>query len=855
MVHLRKLALAIAAASALSSGLAQALELGEVTLKSAPNQPLVAEIELRDVGNLTAPEIVPSLASPDDFREMGLDRQAYLGQFQFTPVINPAGRSVIQVTSSAPVPDGLVKFLLQVVYPSGRLMRDYSLLVDPSKFNTPQGQQATRAAPAPAVTAPSNGRNGQYTTKSPDTLWEIAARARPAGASVQQTMLAIQALNPDAFIDGNINRLRAGQVLRLPDAPNATALGQPQAVAEVARQNAAWRDGRRLGPRAQQVDATRRGERTQAPAPAPQDNLSLVSGDARANGKGAAADQQKLREQLATTQESLDSAQRESTELKSRNADLQSQLDKLQKLLQLKNDQLAKLEATAATPAAPAAPAAAGQAPAAAANGQPASPPAVNAQITPPATPSEGATGQAPDAAQPPASTPAASSSNPAVLGAAGGVALIAVLLAAWLLARKRKAQQEAEKHMRMAKALEEEREFPDPDFDLPPGSFDGVDPQAPNVKLSAAAVAASAAGAQQAASGPQPILDEPAPPSDVPSVATLVKAPAADDVLTQAQDAIARGRYNHAADLLEPAVEAEPERSELRLKLMEVYAHQGDRDAFVAHERRLLASGANQAEVESLKARFPAMLGVVAGAGLSAAAVAAEMDAQYVKDLLQDDPAAPEPIGDVFDTDFDLSLDGIDTAATDERLEDEPLADEPEPEAPATEAEKAANPAKRDDLDFDALLRETEAERARDIDLSDFDLDVAADAPAPSPVDELDDLEPEPPRKPGNGLPDDFDLSLPGEDAEEQGRFAADLDDVNQQLGKFSREMSEKNGALDDFDFLADTDEVTTKLDLAKAYIEMKDAEGARDILDEVLKEGTSAQQNEARRMLSSLS
>ncbi|PVZ16188.1 MULTISPECIES: FimV/HubP family polar landmark protein [unclassified Pseudomonas] len=846
MVHLRKLALAIAAASTLSSGLAQALELGEVTLKSAPNQPLLAEIELRDVGNLTAPEVVPSLASPEDFSKAGVNRAAYLSQLSFTPVINAQGRSVIQVTSASVLPDPMVKFLVQVVYPAGRLMRDYSVLVDPSKLSpqAPAATPAASAAPTPAVTT--TGKNAQYTTKSPDTLWEIAARSRPAGASVQQTMLAIQALNPDAFLDSNINRLRAGQVLRLPDAPNATALGQPQAIAEVARQNAAWREGRRLGPRAQQVDATRRGAKGTAPATEPKDNLTLVSGDTR-NGRGAAADQKALRDQLSTVQESLDSARRENDELNSRNADLQSQLDKLQRLIDLKNDQLARLQAAAAAPPAgqPAAPGAATP-----------SQPAINAQLNeapntpaspgqdPAGAPSEGATGQAPatpdgqaapgssGAANAPATNTAPSASNPYVLGAAGGVALLAVLIAAWLLARRRKAQEQAEKHMRMARALEEEREFREEDFELPPTSFEGLDPQAPNVKLAPAMVAASAAAAQAAASGPAPFAPAPPPENDVPTVASLVKAPAADDVLTQAQDAIERGRYNHAADLLEPAVQAEPDRSELRLKLMEVYAHQGDRDAFVANERRLQASGANQASVESLKARFPAMVGVAAAAGLSAAAVAAEMDAQYVKDLLQDEPDAPEPIGEVFDTDFDLSLDGIDPATAE----------------PAAKVESAPV----NDLDFDALLRDTEAKRARELDLADFDLDVPAHDPAPSPVDALDDLEPEP--APVGTLPEDFDLSLADEHPEEQDRFAADLDEVNAQLGQFSQEMEQGSGGLDDFDFMAETDEVTTKLDLAKAYIEMQDADGARDILDEVLKEGNSAQQSEARRMLEQL-
>src|SRR3546814_1842470 len=85
MVQVRKLVLAIAAASALSSGMAHALGLGELTLKSPPNQPLVAEIELLDVQQLTAAEVVPSLASPEEFAKAGIDRQAFLNDLTFTP--------------------------------------------------------------------------------------------------------------------------------------------------------------------------------------------------------------------------------------------------------------------------------------------------------------------------------------------------------------------------------------------------------------------------------------------------------------------------------------------------------------------------------------------------------------------------------------------------------------------------------------------------------------------------------------------------------------------------------------------------------------------------------------------------
>jgi pilus assembly protein FimV len=236
---------------------------------------------------------------------------------------------------------------------------------------------------------------------------------------------------------------------------------------------------------------------------------------------------------------------------------------------------------------------------------------------------------------------------------------------------------------------------------------------------------------------------------------------------------------------------------------------------------------------------------------GLSAAAVAAELDAQYVKDLLSEDDAsdAPEPIGDVFDTDFDLSLDGVD-----------PLTATPDDELDSA------------DSDFDALLARSTAEQQAVADeLADFDLDLGADDPAPSAVDDLDTAEPlstldeparpvVPPVKEEVDLSSDFDLSLPDDDDVESKKFASDLDDVNAELDRLSQTMAKpglSTGAedLDDeFDFLAGTDEVTTKLDLARAYIEMQDADGARDILDEVVKEGSEAQRTEARKMLSSL-
>ncbi|MGP6460292.1 FimV/HubP family polar landmark protein [Pseudomonas parakoreensis] len=874
MVQVRKLVLAIAAASALSSGMAHALGLGELTLKSTLNQPLVAEIELLDVKDLTAAEVVPSLASPEDFAKAGVDRQAFLNDLTFTPVLNASGKSVLRVTSSKPLSEPMVKFLVQVMWPNGRLLRDYSVLLDPSKFSPQTADAAAQPAPSQTITAPTTGAThpNQYTTTPRDTLWEIAAKAR-TGGSVQQTMLAIQALNPDAFIDGNINRLKTGQVLRLPDSVESTALPQSKAIAEVAAQNEAWRQGRRYvakpGTGQQQLDATKRGRSNVGAGQNAKDNLSLVSAEnAKGRGKGPAGDAKALSNKLAVTQESLDTTRRDNEELKSRMADLQSQLDKLQRLIELKNNQLAKMQAEGP-----------GTAPAATA-----AVPAITAELaaTPPATPAEAA--PTPESAiAPPVDTPAEAPvvapkpvadedktfnellTNPILLGLIGGGAVVLLLLLL-LLARRRKAQQEAEKHLRMARALAEEQEF-SAEQDLPESSFEGLETPAASVKLNTPAPA------------PAPVV---APVVMAEPIAAPLVAPAAersDDVLDKAQSHINAGRLNQAAALLEEGVSLEPQRSDLRLKLMEVYGQQGDRDAFVGQERQLVANGDNFAKVEELKKRFPAMA-VVAVAGLAAAAAAAELDAQYVKELLLDEPEAPapEPAADGLDSAFDLSLDDLDNITP---VEPAPVV---APEAPVELDEFPAD----DDLSFESVLQQqTEIKENLD-DLSDFDLDLDLGAePAPAPAADLadddflldldegvKDLSPAEPvvanEVPQDDLelPADFDLSLADEmdiNPAEPDAFAAELDDVNAELDRLSQSIAEPtfteaDAAMgddlgeDDFDFLAGTDEAATKLDLAQAYIDMGDNDGARDILNEVLTEGDEKQRGEAKEMLSHL-
>ncbi|MBT9528532.1 MAG: peptigoglycan-binding protein LysM, partial [Pseudomonas sp.] len=559
--------------------------------------------------------------------------------------------------------------------------------------------------------------------------WEIARRV--PGGSVHQTMLAIQELNPQAFVGGNINRLKSGQVLRLPNEQQITSRSPSEAIAQVAEQNAAWREGRSIAATgSRQLDATKRSVAGAAPAQAEtKDNLQLVAGDAgkaqAGSDKGGKGDTKALDEKLAVTKESLDSTRRENTELKGRMTDLQSQLDKLQRLIQLKDDQLAKLQAdlaakgkaaaapvtatpTAPAPAVPVAPAA----PVAVAPTKDAAP-AVPATAAPaPATdfnyseepaklvvaepaPVVEVKKPAPVAVKPvqpvqvapaaaPVVEPEADSfisdllANPLALGVAGGGALLALLVGLMVLSR-RNALKETELQNSLSEQADESL---DSDLELPESSFDGLDGDLAQADVEA----------------------EPTAP---------VTAQTAD-VLGEADIYIAYGRFNQAAELLQNAVNDEPQRSDLRLKLMEVQAELGDRDGFARQERELREIGGVNADLEQINAKYPAMA-AAAVVGAAALNMDDELDAFNLDDLELDEPAA-QPAAEDLDDAFDLSLDELDVGL-DDNLD-------------AVGAHKASDEFAELSLDGDFDLPEPAAASVAVEDDLGFDLDLDMDMP-----------------------------------------------------------------------------------------------------------------------------
>ena len=280
-----------------------ALGLGEIEVNSFLNQPLSAEIEVISARPGEIDDLLVSLASQEAFARAGLARPRHLLDLRFAVRKNEAGdEAVIVVTTKAGVKEPFLNFLIEADWSKGRVLREFTVLLDPPFFaNQPAPVESTEAAIEPAeessvsaiveqagvttipeaeiaepaasdeqvtepialsedytepeeaaapevssdtyVTEPAqNIIDGDVLVVKGDTLWSIASRYKDDAHSMAQVMLAFQRANPDAFNDGNINNLKEGAILRAPGSDELDALGQQEAYAEVLTQNGLWDD-------------------------------------------------------------------------------------------------------------------------------------------------------------------------------------------------------------------------------------------------------------------------------------------------------------------------------------------------------------------------------------------------------------------------------------------------------------------------------------------------------------------------------------------------------------------------------------------------------------------------------------
>ncbi len=453
----RSLKLSLMLALALGSSQVAALELGQIRVKSALGQPLVAEIPVTPEGAGDLRSLSAKLASDEDFMRAGITDGRTAVPLSFAIVNGPHGTKLIRITSTEAINDPYLDLLVEVDNASGKSLREYTILLDPPGMasappaaSTPAPAPARKSparaqAPAPAPQVAANGQVGPV--RSGQTLSSIAAKVRPSDVDLNQMLLALKQANPDAFYRDNINALKRGAVLRVPSAEEARATSIAAAMAEVRRQNSDWRAGAVSSPTNVADSGTRASATSSPTAPASKagDHLELLpsakgSQSASAAG-GKAAD---LRRDLQQSQESLANLTQQSADLRSRLKDLEDINGKNQRLLSLKDSEIAELQrklaearkgtpeaGSAMAPVAAAAPAAANGAASATPVEAPAAAPAAasTAGKVASATPAAASTAMSPavataaSAAKPQASVPAEAKSpvKPAIKPAPAG--------------------------------------------------------------------------------------------------------------------------------------------------------------------------------------------------------------------------------------------------------------------------------------------------------------------------------------------------------------------------------------------------------------------------------------------------
>ena len=511
---------------------AQAAGLGQINVYSGLGQPLRAEILIsasaQELQSLSA-----RIASAEAFRQANLVFGSAASAIRVT-VDTRAARPVIRLSSDRPIDDPFVDLLVELNWATGRLVREYTFLLDPVDLIASRplaaALDAPVAAPRPTAAAPQVGP-GTYAVRRGDTLHRIASASAQPDTTLDQMLLALLRANPQAFDGGNINRLRAGSVLSMPDADMVRSIDDAEARRELRAQAIDFEAYRRglataagsaapVPPvEAEQAHAGRIVPKLEAPAATPEtgDQLRVSHSDGAGDAR-AEARLQALEEELSTRSKALDEANE-------RLAQLERSLRDLQRLLELQSAAMGQPQARAEKPAA---------AP------QPAS-----------------------------VEAPAQSSLIDALLAdstvLAGGGAILALLLAyagLRLHRRRREAEIEAADAALGASAMG--------------GSQHGV---------------FAGSGGQRVDTGASSAQHADLSPSELSSIDTDEGV----DPVAEADVYMAYGRDVQAEEILQDALKADPGRTALYVKLLEIYAQRRSRRQFAATAGALFARTGGQ--------------------------------------------------------------------------------------------------------------------------------------------------------------------------------------------------------------------------------------------------------------------
>lgn len=995
--------------------------LGKLTVTSALGQPLRGEIELLSVQKGELDALVPRLASAEAFKDAKIERSAALLGIRFSIEQNKAGVPLLKLSTSLPVNEPFLDMLIELNWPAGRLVREYTVLLDPPGYaeptqavqpvdvpaikaepptprapaaavaaepsappaavapakpvakpaekpvarQRPEAAQAGVAAPGEGAAQPADEKTAAKAAeetygpvKKGETLSGIAKQLTPEGHSLEQMLVALYQSNRQAFAGKNMNRLKTGQILQVPEASQVAAVDKPEAVREIKAHAADWNAYRQklaaavteAAPAKEEAPKqsvsgkiTTAVEDKAAPArETSKDVLKLSKGESPAGSK----DMKALQERLHTLQEEATAREKSIRETNERIAALEKNIREMQQLLEIKDKNLAELQkqAAAAKPEAPKAaePTAEKALPARPEAAKPAEAAKPTEAPKPPVKkPAEAKPLPAPAPKQPEPSLLDDLLANPLYLAGGGAALILTGLLGFMALGQKRK------------KNL---------------ANFEDSIMTGGELKVNTV-LGETAGGVID--TGDTSFL------TDFSQIGMGTIDTNDVDPIAEAEVYMAYGRDAQAEEILKESLLKDPTRHEIYLKLLEIYAGRKNLLAFETLAGELYAATGDQNDPVWLRAaemgraldpnnplfsgkggasaEAPAggelaeLLGIASATAASAgeedlmpgagSLEATPEDTSPDLDFNLEETAEPQDVHAAAteqeeaalehglpDLDFslgeeeqpavaekqapeheaaaeadlslglDFKLDEVPAAAeetppgqvpapaapADNVLEfnlgslvETPAEEMPAAEAPAGEAEDTGLA-----LDLDTLLAAPETaptqpaeapalseffaapeetpkapeESAPSLDAltPDFALPEESETAAqPSPEEESIVIESAP--APESGLSFDFELETPeaapgGEEPFKQP--TPDLAGISLELGEPPAPPAAKAESSADADF----QEAATKLDLARAYKEMGDREGAREILEEVLKEGSPQQQDDARELLSAL-
>lgn len=948
--------------------------LGQINVFSGLGQPLRAEIQIsatpQELQSITA-----RVASPDAFRQANIPYPGFVSGIRVS-VETSGQRPVVRLSSDRPINEPFVGLLVELDWASGRLAREYTFLLDPVDVAAPKPVAARLDAPAvPARATPMVASSprppivNDYTVRRGDTLRRIAESNRREGANLDQMLIALFNANRSAFDGDNINRLRAGAILRIPSADSVLATSPAEARREVLAQAADFEAYRRrlagsvsvaeaAPAAAEQASAGRivpKVEDARAPADSGDKlQISRTQSDAVAGlDRDAGARLHALEEELVAREKGLEEAN-------VRLAQLEQNIRELQKLLELKSQPMAQLQQAAPDAPDTAMPAVPSQG-ASAAEAQPPAPPVLAepapAPVAPTPAPAPAPVAPAPPPAPAPAPAPVVPApaameedslfADPTMLAAGGGVLALLLAFALYRSRQRKKAEAALDSSALMS-------EFP-PDSSAVFG----------------------ATGGQSVDTGNSSILQTDFSQSGLSSI----DADEGVDPVAEADVYMAYGRDAQAEEILEDALKADPNRAAIYLKLLEIFAQRQSLKQFETTASELYARTAGQgadwekaalmgrkldpdnplysagpAEGERTvppKTELPSSLGVATAAAVTAAAAVTIPESSAEKTAEETGPALssldfttsssiepsssqlkdtwtmPGDLGqltagdaNVPDTPPEIQLPADEPPAIDVESIDFDLGGDQDEALAMAPASGLNDPVSGPDL---AVSTDNQTSSGLDLDLGgdDFALDEGEVGPQGALSDSAHDastatmvedaaslaladepaLEFELPElgKPNADKPAAFDMSatvIQAAEAEPDGddtvmdlektSFDASLLDFDFDLETPSSEpaVSVEAAGLDltsiDLDLepadeiespssaseaVADKaapaavehegeldHEVETKLELARAYDEMGDKEGALELLNEVLAEGSATQQAAARGLIEKL-